>query len=86
MKKKYNVSITDLLNSTYKLEGWEINDYSDNSEVDYSSYIDWNNLVNTYYDSKSYVEETEEQRLARLAKEKALKRNNKIDQILGDNN
>ena len=86
MKKKYNVSITDLLNSTYKVEGWEINDYSDNSEEDYSSYSDWNNLVNTYYDSKSYVEETEEQSSARLAKEKAVKRNNKIDQILGDNN
>jgi hypothetical protein len=91
MKKKYNVSITDLLNSTYKVEGYEINDYSDNSEEDYSSYpspelySDWTNLVNIYYDSKSYVEETEEQRLSRLAKEKALNRNNKINQVLGDN-
>jgi uridine kinase len=36
-----------------------------------------------YYDNKLYVEETDEQRTMRLAKEKAKKRNNTIDQILG---
>ena len=85
MKKKYNLSITDLLNSTYKVDGWEISDYTDGfSDDGFSSYADFASLINIYYDSKTYVDETEEQKKERLAKEKAVKRNNKIDQILGD--
>lgn len=61
--------------------------YSGNSKEydgeDFYSYNDWNNLINMYYDNKLYVEETDEQRTMRLAKEKAKKRNNTIDQILG---
>lgn len=51
---------------------------------DFSTYNDWANLISIYYDSKSYVEETEEQKMLRLAKEKRENRNNKIDQILND--
>lgn len=84
MKKKYNLGITDLLNSTYKVDGWEINDYTDGfSDDGFSSYNDLASLINIYYDS-DWVEETEEQKQAKLAKEKAEKRNTKIDQILGD--
>lgn len=88
MKKKHNLTITDLLNSSWgkeiKVGGYEIYDYSDSSEEDFSSYNDWASLINTYYDSKSYVEETEEQRLLRIAKEKAENRNSKIDKLLND--
>ncbi len=88
MKKKYNLTITDLLNSSWgkeiKVGGYEIYDYSDNSEEDFSSYNDWTNIINQYYDSKSYVEESEEQKMSRLAKEKAENRNSKIDKLLND--
>jgi hypothetical protein len=47
----------------------------DKSKSDYSDY----NQVMEYYNS----EESEEQKSIRLTKEKAEKRNNKIDQILG---
>ena len=49
-----------------------------------STYSDWTNLINLYYDTKSFVEETDEQKSMRLAKEKSEKRNNTIDQILGE--
>ena len=51
---------------------------------DFSTYNDWDNLISIYYDAKSYVEETEKQKMLRLAKEKRENRNNKIDQILND--
>lgn len=51
---------------------------------DFSTYNDWANLISIYYDNKSYVEETEKQKMLRLAKEKRENRNNKIDQILND--
>lgn len=47
-------------------------------------YADWTNIVSQYYDSKSFVEETEDQKNIRLAKEKAKLRENKIDSILGN--
>ena len=52
----------------------------DKSESDYSDYSDLYNQVMKYYTE----EESEEQKANRLAKEKAEKRNNKIDQILGE--
>ena len=52
----------------------------DKSESDYSDYSDMYNQVMKYYTE----EESEEQKANRLAKEKAEKRNNKIDQILGE--
>jgi hypothetical protein len=51
---------------------------------DFSTYNDWTNLISIYYDAKSYVEETEEQKMLRLAKEKRENRNNTIDKILND--
>ena len=51
---------------------------------DFSTYNDWFNIVSQYYDGKSYVEETEEQKMLRLAKEKRENRNNTIDKILND--
>ena len=88
MKRKLDLTITDLLNSNWgreiKVNGYEIRDYSDNSKEDFSTYNDWINIVSQYYDAKSYVEETEEQKMLRLAKEKRENRNNKIDQILND--
>jgi hypothetical protein len=88
MKRKLDLTITDLLNSNWgrevKVNGYEIRDYSDNSEEDFSTYNDWVNIISQYYDGKSYVEETEEQKMLRLAKEKRENRNNTIDKILND--
>lgn len=53
------------------------------SEYDSLDYSDLYNQVVKYYNVK-IVEESEEQRAIRLAKEKAEKRNSKIDQILGE--
>ena len=50
---------------------------------DYSDYSDLYSQVVKYYNVKT-EEESEEQKAVRLAKEKAQKRNNKIDQILGE--
>ena len=49
---------------------------------DYSQYVDINDYLSQYRDDKlgEYKSETEDERVAR---EKAEKRNNKIDQILG---
>ena len=50
-----------------------------------SNYSDLYNKVKLYYDIETIVsEESEEQKAIRLAKEKAEKRNNKIDQLLGE--
>jgi hypothetical protein len=57
------------------------------SESKYSDYSDYNDLINqlgTYYNTTTFQEESEEQKAMRLAKEKAEKRNNKIDQLLGE--
>jgi hypothetical protein len=47
-----------------------------------SNYSDLYNKVLSYYDIET--EESKEERDIRLAKEKAEKRNNKIDQLLGE--
>jgi hypothetical protein len=54
------------------------------SKYDISDYTDLINQMSTYYNATSFTEESEEQKAIRLAKEKAEKRNNKIDQILGE--
>jgi hypothetical protein len=51
--------------------------------LDKSKYSDYSDLIGTYYNSNTFQEESEEQKAIREAKEKAEKRNNKIDQILG---
>ena len=85
MRKKYK-KISDYFDSKYRENDWIYDHFGVESddESESSSYNDWSSLINIYYDSKTYVDETEEQKEARLAKEKAEKRNNKIDQILGD--
>jgi hypothetical protein len=50
----------------------------------YSDYSDLLNQIGSYYNVDPFQEESEEQKLIREAKEKAEKRNNKIDQILGE--
>jgi len=57
----------------------------DKYESKYStSYADLINQLGTYYNATQFTEESEEQKAIRLAKEKAEKRNNKIDQLLGE--
>lgn len=51
---------------------------------DYCSYDDLLDQIGTYYNATSFTEESEERKTIREAKEKAEKRNNKIDQILGE--
>ena len=58
---------------------YDVNDVS----IDYGQYIDISEYMSEYYNynwSETKPSETEDERLAR---EKAKKRNNKIDQILG---
>lgn len=52
----------------------------DKSESKYSDYIE----MGTYYNASRFQEESEEQKAIREAKEKAEKRNDKIDQLLGE--
>jgi hypothetical protein len=56
----------------------------DKSESKYSDYSDLLNQMGSYYNVATFQEESEEEKTTRLAKEKAEKRNNKIDQILGE--
>ena len=59
----------------------------DKSESKYSDYSDYSDLLNqmsSYYNVATFQEESEEEKTIRLAKEKAEKRNNKIDQLLGE--
>ena len=53
-------------------------------ESTYSDYTDLIDQMGVYYNATSFTEESEEQKAIREAKEKAQKRNNKIDQILGE--
>jgi hypothetical protein len=48
---------------------------------DYGNYVDINDYIKEYGDWTTYDPETKEERLAR---EKAEKRNDKIDQLLGE--
>ena len=52
-------------------------------ESKHSDYNDLLDQMGVYYNATSFTEESEEQKAKREAKEKAEKRNNKIDQILG---
>ena len=54
------------------------------SKYDISDYTDLINQMSSYYNVATFQEESEEEKTIRLAKEKAEKRNNKIDQILGE--
>jgi len=54
------------------------------SKYDISDYTDLINQISTYYNATSFTEESEEQKAIRFAKEKAEKRNSKIDQLLGE--
>jgi hypothetical protein len=56
----------------------------DKSESKYSNYEDLIDQLGVYYNSTNLTEESEERKAIRLAKEKAEKRNNKIDQLLND--
>ena len=56
----------------------------DKSESKYSDYEDLISQIGSYYNVDTFQEESEEQKAIREAKEKAEKRNNKIDQILGE--
>jgi hypothetical protein len=56
----------------------------DKSESKYSDYSDLLNQMGSYYNVATFQEESEEEKTIRLAKEKAQKRNNKIDQLLGE--
>ena len=53
-------------------------------ESKYSDYSALLNQMGTYYNATSFTEESDEQKSMREAKEKAEKRNNKIDQLLGE--
>ena len=60
-------------------------DKSESKYRDYSSdYDDLLNQIGSYYNVSTFQEESEEQKAIRLAKEKAEKRNSKIDQLLGE--
>ena len=56
----------------------------DKSESKYSDYEDLISQIGSYYNVDTFQEESEEQKAIREAKEKAEKRNNKINQILGE--
>jgi hypothetical protein len=56
---------------------YDINDGS----IDYGQYIDMKDYMSEYYNDWTKPSETEEERLAR---EKAIERNNKINQLLGE--
>jgi hypothetical protein len=57
------------------------NKYNTYTYNDYVNYVDINDYIKEYGDWTTYDPETKEERLAR---EKAEKRNDKIDQILGN--
>jgi len=79
MKEEYYkdyVTYDDLLKS-YIINGYvDINDKG--------SYQDLVEKIGNYYNASTFQEESEERKAIRLAKEKAEKRNNKIDQLLND--
>jgi hypothetical protein len=62
----------------------DLNDYKTVTYGKYDEYEDLIDQLGTYYNATSFTEESEEQKAMRLAKEKAEKRNNKIDQLLGE--
>jgi len=83
MKKEY--ILKDYYNSGNKWGDYIVYGLDkDKSECDSLDYSDLYNQVAQYYNVNNIVEESEEQKAKRLAKEKAEKRNNKINQILGE--
>ncbi len=56
----------------------------DKSESKYVDYEDLIGQIGSYYNVATFQEESEEEKVIREAKEKAEKRNNKIDQLLGE--
>ena len=54
------------------------------SKYDISDYTDLINQMSSYYNVATFQEESEEEKVIREAKEKAEKRNNTIDKILGE--
>jgi hypothetical protein len=59
-------------------------DKSESKYSDYSDYTDLLNQMGSYYNATTFQEEYEEQKAIREAKEKAQKRNNTIDKLLGE--
>ena len=59
-------------------------DKSESKYSDYSDYTDLLNQMGSYYNATTFQEDSEEQKAIREAKEKAQKRNNTIDQLLGE--
>jgi hypothetical protein len=49
-----------------------------------AKYSDYEEFIGDYYNIDAFKEESEEQKAIREAKEKAEKRNSKIDQLLGE--
>lgn len=83
MKKEY--ILKDYYNSDNKWGDYIVYGLDkDESEYDSLDYSDLYKQVVKYYNVNNIVEESEEQKAKRLAKEKAEKRNNKISQILGE--
>lgn len=92
MKKKYYSYDSYNSASSYEdfIKSLGTYTYDDKTDsIEYNGYVD----INDYQDvinellkkyNNSNKEETPEQKSIRLAKEKAEKRNNKIDQILGE--
>lgn len=82
MKKEY--ILKDYYNSDNKWSDYIVYGLDkDESEYDSLDYSDLYKQV-VKYCKNNIVEESEEQKAKRLAKEKAEKRNNKINQILGE--
>lgn len=83
MYKKY---YTDYYNEL--LGGKKYGDYlvyGVDSDLDESTeYVDLCREIIKHYNVSNFTEESEEQKAKRIAQEKAEKRNNKIDQILGE--
>ena len=78
MKKKYYTSF----DSAYLDSKNDIIEYN-GSVYEVISKNDYGYNTGQYYSYNNFQEESEEQKSIRLAKEKAEKRNSKIDQILG---
>ena len=66
-------------------ESYEIDGYHDSSTIwNYEDYEDSIKYVSDYYDVSPIVE-TPEEKASRELREKAIKRNEKIDKLLGNN-
>jgi hypothetical protein len=84
MKEEYYKDYLSKVYVTYDdlSKSYSINGYVDIN--DKGSYQDLVEQIGNYYNDSTFQEESKEQKDIRLAKEKAEKRNNKIDQLLND--